>query len=75
MAEEFYASKTLKGDEKPIEIGLNSTLVLKEGKLVEETWKSGGKYGAAIEEIIYWLKLASSEAENETQKNALLKLI
>ena len=75
MAEEFYASKTLKGDETPIEIGLNSTLVLKEGKLVEETWKSGGKYGAAIDEIIYWLKLASSEAENETQKNALLKLI
>ena len=75
MAEDFYASKSVKGDETPIEIGLNSTLVLKDGKLIEETWKSGGKYGDAIDQIIYWLELATTVTENETQKNALLKLI
>lgn len=75
MAEEFYASKSVTGDETPVEVGLNSTLVLKDGKLVEERWKYGGKYSPAIDKIIYWLKLASKEAENETQKNALLKLI
>ncbi|MDB0011660.1 dipeptidyl peptidase 3 [Crocinitomicaceae bacterium] len=75
MAEEFYASKSVKGDETPIEIGLNSTLVLMDGKLIEQTWKSGGKYGAAIDQIIYWLELATTVTENDTQKNALLKLI
>jgi len=75
MAEKFYASKTIKGDEHPVEIGLNSTLVLKDGKLVEEKWMSGGKYGIAIDQIIYWLKQATTVAENETQKASLLKLI
>jgi dipeptidyl-peptidase III len=75
MAEKFYASKTIKNNETPIELGLNSTLILKDGQLVEDTWKSGGRYGKAIDQIIYWLKLASTVAENETQKNAILKLI
>jgi len=75
MAEKFYASKTMKNNETPIELGLNSTLILKDGQLVEDTWKSGGRYGKAIDQIIYWLKLASTVTENETQKSAILKLI
>ena len=75
MAEKFYASKTIKNNETPIELGLNSTLILKDGQLVEDTWKSGGRYGKAIDQIIYWLKLASTVAENDTQNNAILKLI
>ena len=75
MAEKFYVSKTIKNNETPIELGLNSTLILKDGQLVEDTWKSGGRYGKAIDQIIYWLKLASTVAENDTQKNAILKLI
>lgn len=75
MAEKFYASKTIKNNETPVELGLNSTLILKDGQLVEDTWKSGGRYGKAIDQIIYWLKLASTVAENDTQKSAILKLI
>jgi dipeptidyl-peptidase III len=75
MAEKFYASKTIKNNETPIELGLNSTLILKDGQLVEDTWRSGGRYGKAIDQIIYWLKLASTVAENDTQKNAIIKLI
>ncbi len=75
MAEEFYAKKTIKGDEHPIEIGLNSTLVLENGQLVEKVWKSNGKYGKAINQIIYWLEKAVTVAENENQQAALIKLI
>lgn len=38
-------------------------------------WKSGGKYGKAIDQIIYWLEKATTVAENDGQKNALKKLI
>ena len=75
MAEEFYAKKSIKGDEHPIELGLNSTLTLEKGKLVEKVWKSNGKYGKAIDQIIFWLEKAVSVGENELQQTALLKLI
>jgi len=75
MAEEFYTQKTTKGDEHPVELGLNSTLVLENGKLVEKVWKSNGKYGEAINQIIFWLEKAVTVAENEQQKAALIKLI
>lgn len=75
MAEEFYAKKSIKGDEHPIELGLNSTLTLEKGKLVEKVWKSNGKYGKAIDQIIFWLEKAVSVGENEQQQTALLKLI
>lgn len=75
MAEEFYASKIDKNDPHPVEFGLNSTLILKDGKMYEDVWKSGGKYGKAIDKIIYWLKQASSVAENNDQKAAINKLI
>ena len=52
MVEEFYASKTNIDPKRPVEHGLNSTLVLKDGKLYEDVWKSGGKYGKAIDQII-----------------------
>ena len=35
----------------------------------------GGLYGPAIEKIVYWLEKASTVAENEEQKNHILKLI
>ncbi len=75
MAEEFYAKKSIKGDEHPIELGLNSTLTLEKGKLVEKVWKSNGKYGKAIDQIIFWLEKAVLVGENEQQQTALLKLI
>ena len=72
---DFY-KKAYKGpDARPIEAGLNSKLVKQEGQLVEKIWKSGGMYGAAIDEIIRWLEKAKEVAENEQQANALGLLI
>lgn len=75
MVEDFYSNKKSIDPKRPIEFGLNSTLVLKDGKLVEEVWKSGGKYGAAIDQIIFWLEKATTVVENNQQKAALEKLI
>jgi len=60
---------------EPIEIGLNTRLVKKDGQLVEEVYKSGGLYGAAIDRIIYWLEKAKGVAEDENQAKALELLI
>ena len=75
MVEDFYSKLIDVNDPTPIEYGLNSTLILKDGKLVEDTWKSGGRYGKSIDKIIYWLSKAVTVAENNQQKSALQKLI
>ena len=75
MVEDFYSKKQNLNDTTPVELGLNSTLVLKKGKLVEEVWKSKGKYGLAIDQIIFWLRKAVKVAENDQQKQALKVLI
>ena len=65
--EDFY-KKAYKGPERqPIEAGLNSKLVRENGKLVEKVWKSGGMYGAAIDNI-FWLEKAQGVAENENKE-------
>lgn len=71
----FYktAYKGPKG--RPIEAGLNSTLVRENGKVVEKVWKSGGLYGSAIDEVIKWLEKAKGVAENEKQAKTLGLLI
>ena len=73
--EEYYAGKTDPKDQRPVSIGLNSKLVKKGGKVVEEVYKSGGLYGAAIDKIIYWLEKAKDVAENDTQKKEIGLLI
>ncbi len=72
--EAFY--KNIKVDSKePIEKGLNTKLVRENGKLVERVYKSGGLYGASIDQIIKWLSLAKGVAENEKQANTIDLLI
>jgi dipeptidyl-peptidase-3 len=62
--------------EEPISYGLNTKVTKdKDGRVVELPWKVGGLYGPAIEKIVYWLEKASTVAENEEQKNHILKLI
>lgn len=74
-AQEFYAAKVDKNDLKPVSYGLNSKLVRGANGIEEKVWKSGGMYGAAIDEVIKWLDLAVGVAENEKQGNALKLLI
>ena len=74
--EDFYNQKIDKSDNNPISYGLNSTLIRNEdGSISEDVWKSGGRYGAAIDQIIFWLDKATTVAENEPQKKALELLI
>ena len=73
--EDFYGAMKDADDSEPISYGLNSTLVKRDGQLLEEKWFAGGKYGAAIRKIIYWLRKAMDEAENEQQRTYIGTLI
>lgn len=74
-AEEFYAAMKSPDAQRPPSTGLNSKLVKEDGQLKEKVWKSGGMYGAAIDQIIYWLEKAKTVTENQKQANALNLLI
>lgn len=71
----FYLAKADKKNKQPVSHGLNSKLVRGANGLEEKVWKSGGMYGAAIDEIIKWLDLAVGVAENDGQAKALKLLI
>ena len=74
--EQFYAAmKKTDNPEEPISYGLNSRLVKRDGKLVEEVYKVGGYYSAAIEKIVENLRKAVAFAENDKQKAHINKLI
>lgn len=73
--EEYYASKKDPDDKEPLSFGLNTTVVKRDGVIKEDVWKIGGRYGAAIEKIVYWLEKASTVAENEKQRNVIDTLI
>ena len=75
-AEAFYAAKKQDNDPCPPSYGLNSTLVKGEdGKLVEDVWYLGGKYGNTIARIIECLEKAKLYAENERQKHIISLLV
>lgn len=75
-AEAFYAAKKQDNDPCPPSFGLNSTLVKGEdGKLVEDVWYLGGKYGNTIARIIECLEKAKLYAENERQKHLITLLV
>lgn len=74
-AEDFYGKMKIEGDKEPVMYGMNSTLVKRDGRIYEDVWKSGGKYGPAIDKIIYWLEKAEAVAENEMQKTVISQLI
>lgn len=56
--------------------GINSKLVGGMGpKPVEEFWRSGGMYGAAIDQMIMWLEKSIPYAENAQQQQAIRLLV
>ncbi|MDE7412296.1 MAG: dipeptidyl peptidase 3 [Muribaculaceae bacterium] len=73
--EDFYAKMKNPNDETPVSYGLNAKVVKKDGKIQEEKYHLTGLYGPAIAEIIYWLDMAKSVAENDAQKAYITKLI
>ena len=74
-AEEYYAAFKNQDDVKPVSHGLNSRLLKKDGKVIEDICRVGGLYTEALEKIVFWLTKAIEDAENETQKQVLQKLI
>lgn len=74
-AEAFYAAKKDAADRQPPSYGLNSTLVKRNGQLVEDVWCSDGRYGNAIRHIVFWLRKAAEVAENDRQREVIVKLI
>lgn len=73
--EKFYKAMNVPGDTTPPSYGLNSKLVKSGNQLIEKTWKVGGMYGQAIEQIVSWLKKATAVMTNAKQKKSTELLI
>jgi dipeptidyl-peptidase-3 len=73
--ESFYAAKADPKDARPISPGLNSKVIKVNGKVTEDVYKSGGRYGSAIDTIIKWLDKAASVAETDMQKKEIGLLV
>jgi dipeptidyl-peptidase III len=71
----FYANKADPNNSHPVMAGLNSRLVKENGQIVEQVWKVGGLYSAALERVVYWLEQAITVAENDAQRKALELLV
>ena len=74
-AENFYNNQVSPDENRPLSHGLNSKLIKKDGKISEETYKVGGLYTQAIEEILHWLEKAEKVAENDKQREYISLLI
>jgi dipeptidyl-peptidase-3 len=73
--EAYYKSVVDAKDPTPISYGLNTRVVKKNGKVVEEVASINGLYGQAIAKIVYWLEKAAGVAENEQQKKVIDALV
>jgi dipeptidyl-peptidase-3 len=74
-AQAYYQSLQKPNDRAPLSYGINANLVKKDGQLTEEVYKIGGKYSAALEQVVMWLSKAEKVAENDKQAVAIRKLI
>ncbi len=73
--EAYYKGIVDEKDATPISYGLNTRVVKKDGKVVEEVASIDGLYGAAIAKIVYWLEKAAGVAENDRQRKVIEALI
>ncbi|MBL7927706.1 MAG: dihydrofolate reductase [Bacteroidia bacterium] len=74
--EKFYSDLAAKFPKENLpSLGLNSKLIKTEKGIFEKTYKVDGMYGKALKEMVYWLKLAVTVAENPIQAQTLNKLI
>lgn len=74
-AKDYYQKLNDNGPLEAISYGLNSKLIKKDNKLIEEVYKEDGLYGKAIDQIIYNLNMALNYAENNSQKKYTKLLI
>ena len=76
-AEEFYGNMKAAGDTlHPVMYGMNSRLVKgADGKIIEKRWTTDGLYGAALKNVVKYLKLARPFAEDEKQQEVIDLLV
>ena len=74
-ADKFYAAMEDPKDPRPLAYGINTRLVKKNGKLVEEVYKVGDRFSNSINAIIGHLEKAAEYAENQAQKDYIALLI
>ena len=75
-AQAYLASIVEEGSRTPVEYSLNSRLVKNAaGEIEEQTYRVGGLYGEALEQVVFWLNQAAQYAENDKQAAALRNLI
>lgn len=73
--EDYFDTLKNPNDSTPVSYGLNSRIVKKDGKVVEEVYKVGGVYSPAIEKIVENLEKAALYAENDRQRKVIESLI
>lgn len=73
--EAYYKSVVDGKDTTPVSYGLNSRVVKKDGKVVEEVASIDGLYGPAIAKIVHWLEKAAGVAENDRQRQVIETLV
>jgi len=73
--EKYYKGIVDEKDSTPISYGLNTRVVKKGGKVIEEVASIDGLYGPAIAKIVYWLEKAAGAAENERQRKVIESLV
>jgi len=73
--EAYYKSLVDEKDETPVSYGLNTRVVKRDGRIVEEAAKVDGLYGPAIAKIVHWLEKAAGVAENDHQRKVIEALI
>ena len=73
--EAYYAAIKDTTDLTPISYGLNARVAKVDGKVVEQVYKVGGLYSAAIEKIVENLNKAKVYAENDAQRAIIESLV
>ncbi|HEY9543388.1 dipeptidyl-peptidase 3 family protein [Prevotella sp.] len=74
LSEAYARTNPLRANRQP-SWGLNSRLVKRDGRLLEEVYSVEGRYGKVIRQIVGWLQKALDFAENEQQKRVVKQLI
>lgn len=73
--EEYFAAVKDTTSTTPVSYGLNTRIIKKDGRIVEEPYRIGGLYDAALRRIVDNLDKASQYADSPEQQAVIRKLI
>lgn len=73
--EEYFAAVKDTTSTTPVSYGLNTRIIKKDGRIVEEPYRIGGLYDGALRRIVDNLEKASKYADSPEQQAVIRKLI